>query len=50
VKARNGRKFDTTQNSEVLAHLGDNDPKNASTVPPPAASRSKVPHDSRKHR
>jgi len=50
VKARNGRKFETTQNSEVLAHLGDNDAKNDSTVPPSAASTSKIPVDSRKHR
>jgi len=47
VNARNGRKFDTTQNSEDFAHLGDNDAKNASTVALSAASMSKIPLDSR---
>jgi hypothetical protein len=43
VNARNGRKFDTTQNSEEAAHRPDSDSRNASTLAPPAVSRRSIP-------
>lgn len=42
VNFKNGRKFDTTQNSDNFAHLGDNDSKNPSTLAPAASSRQEI--------
>jgi hypothetical protein len=34
VNFKNGRKFDTTQNKEDVAHLPDSDSRNANTLAP----------------
>ena len=47
VKVKNGRKFDTTQNNDEVAHLGDNDSTNARTLAPSAVSRLQTPRASK---
>ncbi len=50
VNFRNGRKFDTTQNSDGAAHLSSRDSRNASTLAPSADSRPAIPRCSRNTR
>ena len=47
MKVKNGRKFDITQNSDEVAHLGDNDSTNARTLAPSAVSRLQAPRASK---
>ena len=50
VNVKNGRKFDTTQNSEDVAHLPDSDSRNPNTLAPSASARQSIPRDSRNTR
>jgi hypothetical protein len=50
VNFRNGRKFDTTQNKDDLAHLPSRDSKNAKTLAPSAPPSSTIPRSSRNTR
>jgi ATP-dependent Clp protease ATP-binding subunit ClpA len=45
-----GRKFDTTQNSDDFAHRSSSDSRNASTLPPSASPRSLIPRCSKNTR
>ena len=50
VNFKNGRKFDTTQNNDDLAHLPDSDSRNPKTLDPSASRRQQIPRDSRNTR
>ena len=50
VNFRNGRKFDTSQNNDDLAHLPNKDSKNANTLAPSASPSSAIPRPSRNTR
>ena len=43
VNFKNGRKFDTTQNSDDVAHLPDSDSRNPSTLDPSASREAADP-------
>ncbi|MCA1671483.1 MAG: hypothetical protein LC799_04530 [Actinobacteria bacterium] len=47
MNVNNGRKLDTTQHKQDLAHLPDSDPRNAHTLAPSASSRHRISRDSR---
>ena len=49
VNLRNGRKFDTTQNSDDLAHRSSRDSKNARTLAPSAPSSTAIPRRFQEH-
>jgi hypothetical protein len=50
VNFKNGRKFDTTQNSDDLAHVPVSESRNPRTLDPSASPRQPIPRASRNTR